>query len=164
MAFLLPVVRLAAWAVGEARREPGALVDPRFAEYLANSLTVAVRWPRSCVAALARASPTPCGSPSVGRLLPAAGPGHHLRVRRARRGHRHRRAARRSPTSTRWSRALGVEGGTGLLVTGSVLGILYAYVIRFLAPAYQAVDASLTKVSASMTASALSLGARPCAC
>ena len=46
-------------------------------------------------------------------------------------------------------------------MTGSVLGVLYAYVIRFLAPAYQAVDASLTKVSASMTASALSLGARP---
>jgi iron(III) transport system permease protein len=58
-------------------------------------------------------------------------------------------------------RAVGVEGGTGLLVTGSVAGILYAYLIRFMAPAYQAVDASLTKVSATTTLSALSLGASP---
>jgi iron(III) transport system permease protein len=57
--------------------------------------------------------------------------------------------------------ALGVEGGTGLLVTGSVAGILYAYLVRFLAPAYQAVDASLVKVSPTLTSSALSLGAAP---
>ena len=41
------------------------------------------------------------------------------------------------------------------------LGILYAYLVRFLAPAYQAVDASLAKVSPTMTQSALSLGAGP---
>jgi iron(III) transport system permease protein len=46
-------------------------------------------------------------------------------------------------------------------VTGSVAGILYAYLVRFLAPAYQAVDASLTKISTTTTLSALSLGARP---
>jgi iron(III) transport system permease protein len=57
--------------------------------------------------------------------------------------------------------ALGVAGGTGLLVTGSVLGILYAYAVRFLGPAYQAVDASYAKVSPTMTQSALSLGATP---
>jgi iron(III) transport system permease protein len=56
---------------------------------------------------------------------------------------------------------LGVPGGTGLLVTGSVAGILYAYVVRFLAPAYQAVDASYSKVSPNMTLSAMSLGASP---
>jgi iron(III) transport system permease protein len=33
--------------------------------------------------------------------------------------------------------------------------------VRFLAPAYQAVDASFAKVSPSMTMSAMSLGARP---
>jgi iron(III) transport system permease protein len=58
-------------------------------------------------------------------------------------------------------RAAGVSGGTGLLVTGSVVGILYAYLVRFLAPAYQAVDASFSKVSPSMTLSAMSLGASP---
>ena len=70
----------------------------------------------------------------------------HVRVRRAGRGHRHRhpadvRLARPTPSS-----GLGVEGGTGLLVTGSVVGILYAYAVRFLGPAYQAVDASYQKV------------------
>jgi iron(III) transport system permease protein len=57
--------------------------------------------------------------------------------------------------------SLGVDGGTGLLVTGSVVGILYAYAVRFLGPAYQAVDASFAKVSSTMTQSALSLGATP---
>ncbi|HEX2300198.1 MAG TPA: hypothetical protein VHH34_17090, partial [Pseudonocardiaceae bacterium] len=57
--------------------------------------------------------------------------------------------------------ALGVPGGTGLVVTGSVVGIVYAYVVRFLALSYHSVDASFTKVSPAMTASALSLGASP---
>jgi iron(III) transport system permease protein len=56
---------------------------------------------------------------------------------------------------------LGVPGGTGLLVTGSVLGIVYSYVVRFLAPAYQAVDASFAKIPPSLTKSAVSLGASP---
>ncbi len=57
--------------------------------------------------------------------------------------------------------ALGVEGGTGLLATGSVLGILVAYVVRFTAPAYQAVEASFSRVSPSISASAMTLGAGP---
>ncbi len=46
-------------------------------------------------------------------------------------------------------------------MTGSVAGILYAYAVRFLGPAYQAVDASYAKVSPTMTQSALALGATP---
>ena len=46
-------------------------------------------------------------------------------------------------------------------MTGSVAGILYAYAVRFLGPAYQAVDASYAKVSPTMTQSALCLGASP---
>ncbi|MDO7867378.1 ABC transporter permease [Nocardioides jiangxiensis] len=57
--------------------------------------------------------------------------------------------------------ALGVPGGLGLLATGSVFAILFAYAVRFLGPAYQAVDASYSKLSASITQGALSLGARP---
>ncbi|WP_219415754.1 ABC transporter permease [Pseudonocardia nigra] len=57
--------------------------------------------------------------------------------------------------------ALGVPGGTGLIATGSVLGICYAYLVRFLALGYQGVDASLAKVSPAMSASALCLGASP---
>ena len=158
VAFLLPVVRLTGWAVGEARRSDGELVDPRFAEYLANSLTVALVTALACVAVslvvahalrmtggrLARAGAqvttfgyaVPGAVIGIGVLLAFAGLDDLVTT-------------------------LGVEGGTGLLVTGSVAGILYAYLIRFIAPAYQAVDASLTKVSTNTTLSALSLGAGP---
>jgi iron(III) transport system permease protein len=61
-------------------------------------------------------------------------------------------------TALEWA---GVPGGTGLLVTGSVFAILFGYAVRFLGPAYQAVDASYSKVSTSLTQSALSLGAGP---
>jgi iron(III) transport system permease protein len=49
----------------------------------------------------------------------------------------------------------------GALVTGSVLGILLAYVVRFTAPAYQAVDASFGRIPPTVSASALTLGATP---
>ena len=42
-----------------------------------------------------------------------------------------------------------------------MVGILYAYAVRFLGPAYQAVDASYQKVPPTMTQCALSLGAGP---
>ena len=43
-----------------------------------------------------------------------------------------------------------------------MLGILYAYLVRFLAPAYQAVDAQLRQdLARRMTLSAMSLGASP---
>jgi iron(III) transport system permease protein len=42
-----------------------------------------------------------------------------------------------------------------------VVSIVYAYVVRFLALGYHSVDASFQKVSPSMTASALTLGASP---
>jgi iron(III) transport system permease protein len=54
-----------------------------------------------------------------------------------------------------------VPGGTGLVVTGSLIALLFAYAVRFLGPAYQAVDASYAKLSPSITQSALSLGAGP---
>ena len=156
-AFLLPVARLLAWAVGEAREDVSSLLDARFGEYLANTLTVAVLAAAGCV--------------GLAFLL-----GHSLRLT----GGRLPRAAAQLTTlgyavpgavigigvllAFAWlDRALEWlgAGGTGLVVTGSVAGILYAYLVRFLAPAYQAVDASLTKVSPNLTNSALSLGASP---
>ena len=118
VAFLLPVARLVGWAVGEARRESGALVDPRFAEYLANTLTVAVTVAAVCVVlslVVAHAQRVT----SVGRLLPAAAqvttfgyavPGAVLGIG----------VLLVFSDLDRLVRALGVEGGTGLLVTGSV--------------------------------------------
>ncbi|HET7690193.1 MAG TPA: iron ABC transporter permease [Nocardioidaceae bacterium] len=156
-AFLLPVARLVGWAVAEALDDSSSLVDPRFGEYLGNSLTVALVAAAGCV--------------SVALVL-----GHALRIS----GGRFQRAAAQVTTfgyavpgavvgigvllAFDWlDRVLEWvgTGGTGLLVTGSVAGVLYAYLVRFLAPAYQAVDASLAKVSPTMTLSALSLGASP---
>ncbi len=156
--FVVPVARLLAWAVDDILADPGSMLDPRFVEYLVNSLLVALLAAVACVV--------------LSLVL-----GHGLRLG----GGRVARAAAQLTTFgyavpgavvgigvllvfahlDNMLRAVGIAGGTGLLVTGSVLGILYAYVVRFLAPAYQAVDASFLKVSPSMTLSALSLGASP---
>ncbi len=56
--------------------------------------------------------------------------------------------------------AAGIGWGAAL-VTGSVVGLVVAYVIRFLALATNSMEASLDKVTRSTTSSALSLGASP---
>ena len=156
--FLLPVLRLAGWAIEEARRDPDGVVDDRFAEYLANSMTVALVTALGCVAVslvVAHALRMTGGRlpraaaqvTTFGYAVPGAVVGIGVLLAFA--------------DLDELVRALGVEDGTGLLVTGSVAGILYAYLIRFMAPAYQAVDASLTKVSTTTTLSASSLGASP---
>jgi iron(III) transport system permease protein len=156
--FVIPVLQLLWWALGTVLADPSTLFDARFADYLLNSLVVA-------------------GITAVLCVLLAVGIGHGLRLGG---GMLVRSAAQLTTFGYAVPGAvvgigvliafalldtllesLGVPGGTGLLVTGSVLGILYAYVVRFLAPAYQAVDASFAKISPSMTMSALSLGATP---
>jgi len=49
----------------------------------------------------------------------------------------------------------------GLLLTGTIVALVYAYVVRFLAIALQSVEAGLTKVRPSMDDAARSLGASP---
>jgi iron(III) transport system permease protein len=51
--------------------------------------------------------------------------------------------------------------GSGLLLTGSVFALLYAYLVRYFAVAYQSVDAGLARITPTMDASARSLGAGP---
>ncbi len=58
-----------------------------------------------------------------------------------------------------WMRSLfGLS--TGLLLSGTIAGLLFAYVVRFLAVAYGAVEASLSKITSSMDDAARSLGRR----
>jgi iron(III) transport system permease protein len=47
---------------------------------------------------------------------------------------------------------------TGLLLTGSIAALIYAYVVRFLAVAFHTVEAGLTRVTPSMDDAARSLG------
>jgi iron(III) transport system permease protein len=49
----------------------------------------------------------------------------------------------------------------GLLLTGTIVALVYAYLVRFLAIALQTVEAGLTKVRPSMDDAARSLGASP---
>ncbi|MEV7605106.1 iron ABC transporter permease [Paenarthrobacter sp. NPDC089322] len=156
--FLIPVLQLLAWAVGEAAKNTGFLADPRFGQYLVNTLVVAAVTAAACVLLSlgvghgvrmggGRFVPWLAQLTSVGYAVPGAVVGIGVLITFA--------------TLDNLLEAAGVPGGTGLLVTGSVLGILYAYVIRFLAPAYQAIDASFAKISPTVTYSALSLGAAP---
>lgn len=50
---------------------------------------------------------------------------------------------------------------TGLLLTGSMIALIYAYVVRFLAVAFQTAEAGLTRVTPSMDDAARSLGYSP---
>ena len=156
--FFVPVLRLLWWAFGEAVADPAGFLDPRFGDYLANSLGVAAIAAAACVVvSLAMSHAVRLGGGRVvrsaaqlttfGYAVPGAVIGIGVLLAFA--------------WLDRALEGLGVEGGTGLLVTGSVAGILYAYLVRFLAPAYQAVDASFAKVQPSMTLSAMSLGAGP---
>ncbi|GAA3604237.1 iron ABC transporter permease [Marihabitans asiaticum] len=55
---------------------------------------------------------------------------------------------------------LHISLGTSL-VTGTLAGLIYAYVVRFLALAWSSVDAGMEQVSPSITDAALALGERP---
>jgi iron(III) transport system permease protein len=157
LAFLLPVVRLAGWAL-EAARDEGALTDERFADHLSNSAAVAAIAAGGCVVvARTMAHAERLGG---GRLVSGAAqltmvgyavPGAVIGIG----------VLASFDGLDRFLEGVGVEGGTGLLATGSVLGILLAYVVRFTGPAYQAVDASFSRVPRSVTSSALTLGAGP---
>src|SRR3546814_853567 len=59
-----------------------------------------------------------------------------------------------------WLRAnLGVS--TGLLLTGSIAALVFAYLVRFLAVSLNTVEAGLAKIRPSMDDAARALGARP---
>ncbi len=156
LAFGLPVGQLIVWAIEAARRDS---VPDAFLGALAQSLTlgggaailvtaVAVllayairRQPTPLVVAAARLAGLGYALPgaviAVGVLLPLAWLDRTL--------------------------AAGIAFLTGvapgLLLTGSVAGLLFAYLVRFLAVGSQSVEASLTRIPRSLDEAARSLGA-----
>jgi iron(III) transport system permease protein len=52
-------------------------------------------------------------------------------------------------------------GAGGLILMGSVVGLMYAYVVRFMAVGYNSVSASFDKVTPNMEQAARTMGARP---
>jgi len=59
-----------------------------------------------------------------------------------------------------WTRA-SFGFGTGLIVTGSIAGLVFAYVVRFLAIPVNAAEAGFARVTQSMDGAARTLGERP---
>lgn len=155
-AFGLPVARLVGWAVADAGRGSGG--GARFLEDLGNGLLLAVLTAAGCTAVALvvvhgrRMAPGPLvrvAAPltTVGYAVPGVVLGIGVLVVFA--------------GLDGGLEALGVPGGTGLLATGSVVGILYAYLVRFLALGHQSIDASLSGLGPATTRSALCLGAPP---
>jgi iron(III) transport system permease protein len=68
--------------------------------------------------------------------------------------------ARLDNTIDGWMKAV-AGTGTGLLLTGSLVALLYAYLVRYFAVAYQPVEAGLARITPAMDASARSLGSAP---
>lgn len=152
--FVVPVVQLIVWT-GPIVGAEG--LDARYLEYVGNSAIIAAAVAAACVVVgVVLASATRLGggrwtgwlakSATVGYAVP--GPVVAIGVLIV-------LAAADSLLD-----ALGVAWG-GVLVTGTLVGLLYAYVIRFLALAWSSLDAGLEKVSPSLTAAALVLGTKP---
>lgn len=156
LAFGLPVGQLLVWVIGMLRRE-GLPVG--FGALLGNSLSLATLAAASaCVVAILlgyalRLHPSRVVVPAVrfaamgyalpgaviavGVLLPLAWLDHVLAA-----GLRH---------------ILGVNAG--LILTGSALGLVFAYLVRFLAVSFHTIEASLSKIPPNLDEAARSLGA-----
>ncbi|MGH8829216.1 MAG: ABC transporter permease [Jiangellaceae bacterium] len=148
--FVVPVVQLLAWTTVTG-------IDARFTAHLGNSLLLAAVVAVICaILGVAVASATRFSGDGVTRGLARlatigyAVPGPVVAVG----------VLLMAAAGDALLDLLGVPGG-GLLLTGSVGALIYAYVVRFLALGYNSVDASLEKVTPSMTAAALTLGAPP---
>lgn len=155
LAFVVPVVQLGWWSLTGAG--DGSVVDGRFLVHLGNSTLLAVLTAVICVVVALvlvnatrltsdRATPRLAAIANLGYAMP--GPvlaiGTLLLV------------AGIAATLD----AVGVVSA-GVLVTGSVGVVLFAYVVRFLALASNTLDAGLQRVSWSTTMSGLTLGASP---
>jgi iron(III) transport system permease protein len=156
-AFVGPVARLAAWAIAEQTGDRGTPLVDQYPGYLWHSLQlVAITVVVCTVVAVLLANAQRFGRPRLTRLAsrasavgyavpgPVVGIGVVLAV-------------------------VGLDDALesigldlpGAVTTGSLLVLVYAYAVRFLAPGLGAVESGIGQVSDEMTASARSLGERP---
>jgi iron(III) transport system permease protein len=155
LAFVLPVGQLALWA---ARALAEGRVAPTFGALLFNTLSLAaVAALVTCALAVTlayalRLHPAPATRfagrfASMGYALPGAVIAVGILLPLA--------ALDRALTAPveRW-----LGHPVGLLLTGSAVGLIYAYVVRFLAVSLQTVEASLTRIPGSLDDAARALG------
>jgi iron(III) transport system permease protein len=157
LGFLLPGTALLVWSIETAE----AVIDARFLGFALNSFTLATLTSAVAVAvAVVLAYGTRLRR---GKLIASA-------VRVAGMGYAVPGAviavgillvsSEVDNTIDAWMRAsLGLS--TGLIFTGTVAGIVFAYLVRFLAISLNTVEASLAKITPNMDSAARTLGHRP---
>jgi iron(III) transport system permease protein len=156
-AFAGPVVRLAAWAIAEQRSDRGTPQTEEYPSYLWHSLQLVAFTVVVCtVVAVLLANAQRFGSARVTRIAtrataagyavpgPVVGIGVLLAV----------------VALDGALEAIGLDL-PGAVTTGSLLVLVYAYAVRFLAPGLGAVESGIGQVPEEMTASARTLGERP---
>ncbi|MDQ3415552.1 MAG: iron ABC transporter permease [Actinomycetota bacterium] len=155
--FVVPVLQLLAWSSTATVLSSTGGLDPRYLGYLFNSLTIATLTALACatIAVLVASATRLGGGTSTRRLARLATVGYAVPGPVVAIGVLAMLAAADAALDL-----VGLSWGA-VLVTGTLVGLLYAYIVRFLALAYTSVDASLEKVAPSITDAALTLGAAP---
>ena len=157
LTFVLPTLQLSIWAVQElVRQGPGGTLNVAFQRYTITTALlaglaalVAVVWALLLARGARRIGPTLAGVSTrlatLGYAMPGAvvGFGALLAVTAI------------DATANRWGLA------SGLVLTGSIGGLTYAYVVRYLAVAYNSIDAGLAGVAPTLGDAARTLGAGP---
>ncbi len=157
LSFLLPTIQLVIWAVARVGSDNGTPVVDRFVDFLFHSLLLATICAVICaVVAMVVTNASRFGhrrSTGLAARLTAVGyavPGPVVAI---------------GVLLALVSLDNGLEriglGLPGVAATGSFLALVYAYSVRFMAPALNAAEAGLEQVSEDMTASARTLGHRP---
>ena len=157
LSFGAPTAQLVVWAVGEATGPRGTPLVNRFLEFLQNSVLLAALTAITCIAVALLV--TNASRFSAGRLsgiaarLTAIGyavPGPVVAI-----------GVVLALVALDDGLGLIGLGLPGVVATGSLIGLVYAYSVRFLAPGLNAIEAGIGQVPEEVTASARSLGARP---
>ena len=157
LSFGAPTLQLASWAASEVTGPRGTPNTERFVEFLGNSVQLAVLTAIVCVLAAlfivngarfvkGRTTGLAARLTAVGYAVP--GPVVAMGVVLA------------LVALDDLLEGIGL-GLPGAVATGSLVGLVYAYSIRFLAPGLNAIEAGLAQVPEEVTSSARSLGARP---
>ncbi len=157
LSFGAPTLQLVVWAAEEATGPRGTPLLERFTEFLQNSIILALLTAAVCVfVALVvtnaarfsggRATGVAARLTAIGYAVP--GPVVAIGVV----------LALVALDDLLGGIGLGLPG---VVATGSLIGLVYAYSVRFLAPGLNAIEAGLGQVPDEVTASARSLGARP---
>ncbi|MCL4464406.1 MAG: iron ABC transporter permease [Firmicutes bacterium] len=160
LAFLLPVTQLASWTWSELPRLPEGTLSV-YAQLIRNTLILSLTAAFFVtIAALVLASSIRLNGSSVGFVLAKlatsgyAIPGAVIAV-----GIIVPLSAFDHALNNFLEAWLGIT--PGLLLTGSIVGLIYAYVVRFMAVSFNSVDSSLEKITPNITAAAQILGAKP---